>query len=165
VANVIGAGTDADPLVKTQGRMIRRYRDKLHLLNLSPKEMPEAISWPGGQMAIQIGWECYQVVPSRTGIPLALWQSAEITVKFRAGGELITLLGRQGRHRLKNLFQEQGIPPWERNRIPLIYLDNKLAAVGDYWISADFYAADGGGNIRIVRQISAKDHDGAANVD
>jgi tRNA(Ile)-lysidine synthase len=165
VANVIGAGADADPLVKTQGRMIRRYRDKLYLLNLPPKEMPEAISWPGGQAAIQIGEECYQAVPSRTGIPLALWQSAEITVKFRAGGESIALPGRQGRQRLKNLFQEQGIPPWERNRIPLIYLDNRLAAVDDYWLSAEFFATDGPDNIRIVRQISAKDHDGAANVD
>ncbi|MDD1642753.1 MAG: tRNA lysidine(34) synthetase TilS, partial [Methylococcaceae bacterium] len=61
-------------------------------------------------------------------------------VKARRGGEKIRLPGRQGHHALKKLFQEAGIPPWERETIPLVYLDDKLAAVGDLWISADFYS-------------------------
>jgi tRNA(Ile)-lysidine synthase len=35
---------------------------------------------------------------------------------------------------LKKLFQEHGIPPWERERVPLIKIDGKLAAVADLWI-------------------------------
>ena len=56
------------------------------------------------------------------------------------GGESIRLQGRNGHHDLKKLYQEAGIPPWERQRIPLIYLDDELVAVGDLWISADFYS-------------------------
>jgi tRNA(Ile)-lysidine synthase len=37
---------------------------------------------------------------------------------------------------LRDLFQEAGIPPWQRSRLPLV-LDagNVLLAVGDLWIS------------------------------
>ena len=67
-------------------------------------------------------------------------RAAKVEVRFRRGGEKICLPGRQGHHSLKNLFQEAGIPPWEREVMPLIYLDDKLAAVGDKWISAAFYS-------------------------
>jgi tRNA(Ile)-lysidine synthase len=53
------------------------------------------------------------------------------------------LPGRRGHHHLKNLYQEIGIPPWERPAVPLIYLDGNLAAVADLWISADYCWADG----------------------
>ena len=39
---------------------------------------------------------------------------------------------------LKKLYQESKIPPWARDRIPLIYVENKLAAVPSLWISKDF---------------------------
>ena len=71
---------------------------------------------------------------------MAQWQSSIITIKARRGGEKIRLPGRQGSHALKNLFQEAGVPPWERDTMPLVYLDDKLAAVGDLWISAAFYS-------------------------
>jgi len=40
-------------------------------------------------------------------------------------------------------MQEAGIPPWERTRIPLIYLDDQLVAVGSYW-RVDEYVSDQG---------------------
>ena len=33
-------------------------------------------------------------------------------------------------------FEETGVPPWLRDRFPLIYKDDELVAVGDLWISA-----------------------------
>jgi tRNA(Ile)-lysidine synthase len=78
-------------------------------------------------------------VPASTGITLAVWQQSHVEVRARQGGEKIRLPHRQGRHSLKKLFQEAGIPPWERELVPLVYLDGQLAAVGGYWISAEFY--------------------------
>jgi tRNA(Ile)-lysidine synthetase-like protein len=37
--------------------------------------------------------------------------------------------GRAGAHRLKKLFQERGIPPWLRDRVPLIYKHDQLVEV------------------------------------
>jgi tRNA(Ile)-lysidine synthase len=46
-------------------------------------------------------------------------------------------------HALKKLFQEQGVPPWLRERTPLIYVHDQLAAVGEMLISQQFCAAEG----------------------
>ena len=44
-------------------------------------------------------------------------------------------------HSLKHLFQENGVVPWMRGRVPLLYRADSLAAIGDLWISADVDAA------------------------
>jgi tRNA(Ile)-lysidine synthase len=37
---------------------------------------------------------------------------------------------------LRDLFQETGIPPWERGRIPIVVsAEGQLLAVGDLWTS------------------------------
>jgi tRNA(Ile)-lysidine synthase len=41
---------------------------------------------------------------------------------------------------LKKLFQEQGIPPWIRDRVPLVYIGGELAAVGEWFVSHQFAA-------------------------
>ncbi len=138
---VISARIDSEPMLSGQGYCVRRYRDKLYCLkgNLAPKLLDT--HWPLGNDSIRLssGQRLF-CLPSSTGISMALWQSSSIIVKPRSGGEKICLPGRQGSHALKNLFQEAAIPPWERDTIPLVYLDNKLAAVGDLWISAVFYS-------------------------
>lgn len=164
--SIIEARDDADPVIKTQDRLIRRYRNNLYLLQDDALIIPSEIHWPSGHTYLQISNNLgYEVISATSGIAIGKWQAAEKIIRFRSGGETITLPGREGRHSLKNLFQEQGIPPWERNRIPLIYLDNRLAAVGEHWISAEFYAESDDDNIRIVRKIPVKDHDAEANVD
>jgi tRNA(Ile)-lysidine synthase len=65
-----------------------------------------------------------------------------LTVRFRQGGEQIKPHGRQHTHSLKKLMQDAGIPPWQRNRIPLIYIDHELACVCGYWVADSFSVSD-----------------------
>ena len=150
-AEVISARPDSDPMLSGQGYCVRRYRDKLYCLkaDLLPNFLER--HWPIGVDSISIssGRRLLRL-PSSVGISVAQWQSSVITVKARRGGEKICLPGRQGSHALKNLFQEAGVPPWERETIPLVYLDDKLAALGDQWISAEFYSEQRDGCIRLV---------------
>ncbi len=44
---------------------------------------------------------------------------------------------------LKKLLQEAGVPPWERDVIPLVYFDNELVAVAGLWVSKGFSVGDG----------------------
>jgi len=53
-------------------------------------------------------------------------------VHFRQNGEKIWSANSSHHKRLKNLFQEWGVPTWQRNRIPLIYFRQKLIAVVGY---------------------------------
>ncbi len=63
------------------------------------------------------------------------WPALE--VYQRAGGEQIKLDDGH-HHRLKKLYQQAGIPPWERDRLPLIYHRKKLIAVADKWLHPAF---------------------------
>jgi len=151
--DVIAAREDADPMLLGQGCFIRRYRDKLYCLRQSEQETPEDMHWSAEQNFITFATHRkLSYAPSSTGILYEQWQKEKITVKFRSGGEKIRLPNRKEHHSLKNLFQEAGIPPWERHLTPLIYLNNKLAAVGELWISADFYHEKSNGCIRFSLQ-------------
>ncbi|PPK74971.1 tRNA(Ile)-lysidine synthase [Methylobacter tundripaludum] len=138
---VVAAAGHRDPVLSGQGYSIRRYRDKLYCLtNLSGTESQDRV-WPAGQASIKITDDrTLSCVPSSKGISRERWQDATVEVRFRRGGEKIRLPGREGHHSLKNLFQEAGIPPWERDVMPFIYLNDTLAAVGDLWVSAAFYS-------------------------
>lgn len=149
--NVIGAGANSDPVLYGQGCQIRRYRDKLCCIKDDHGEVLQDLDWPEEEDSLTIGKNMTLTrARSMSGIPEAIWRQSKVAVKFRSGGETIALPGRQGHHRLKNLYQEAGIPPWERAAIPLIYLDGRLAAVADLWISAELYRQDQGACIRFV---------------
>jgi tRNA(Ile)-lysidine synthase len=72
----------------------------------------------------------------------------KITLRFRQGGEVFHPVGRMASHPLKKLFQEWQVPPWLRNRIPLIYFDDELVIVVGYALSqkyvSDSRGRDGG---------------------
>jgi tRNA(Ile)-lysidine synthase len=140
LSQVAGAGGNGYPALSSQGCRIRRYRDKLYFLKPSEPEKQRDIVWPVEQTTIRTGnHQTLSWAVSSAGIPFEQWLHSTIVIKFRSGGEKISLPGRMGHHSLKNLYQEAGIPPWERETMPLIYLDGQLAAIGDRWISADFY--------------------------
>ncbi|MBK8815086.1 MAG: tRNA lysidine(34) synthetase TilS [Methylococcaceae bacterium] len=166
VEQVVGARDDANPVLAKQDYCIRRYRNKLYCVKSFSLSIKEGYLWPFGQSLLKVtDEESYEVVHSETGIPLEQWQNSTITVKFRSGGESVRLPGREGRHALKNLFQEAGIPPWERIQIPLIFLDDQLAAVGERWITAEYYSESREPCIRIIRRkINPKGNDGMAVV-
>jgi len=110
------------------------------LKSVAPEIVRDSI-WSAGETSLRVSdYQTLSCVPSSVGICREQWQKATIVVKARRGGEKIRLPGRKGHHVLKKLFQEAGIPPWKRETIPLVYLNDKLAAVGDLWISADFYS-------------------------
>jgi tRNA(Ile)-lysidine synthase len=47
-------------------------------------------------------------------------------IRLRAGGERLQLDPRRPRRTLKNLFQEAGVPPWARERMPLLFRGRDL---------------------------------------
>lgn len=153
---VAGARADADPVISTQGRLIRRYRQRLFCLKPPPLISGADFVLQSGVMSFQVADGLnYEVQPSDSGISAELWARSTVTINFRTGGETIRLPGREGAHSLKKLYQEAGIPPWERQLIPLIYLDGKLAAVGDLWIAAEFYCERDNACVRPVKRQAA----------
>lgn len=134
---VLNAPADAKPLIKWEGTEIRRYQNYLYAL----KPLP----------TIDLNWEKIWelksgslLLPDNLGSLIAekkqgsgylkLPAKAKVTVRFRREGERCQPAGRMGSHPLKKLMQEWQIPPWQRNRIPLIYFNKQLVAVIGYCI-------------------------------
>lgn len=74
------------------------------------------------------------------GLSRARLVGRRVELRFRHGGELCRPQGRGHRHSLKKLFQEWGVPPWQRGQIPLVYVDGALVQVIGYCL-CDPYAA------------------------
>ncbi len=64
----------------------------------------------------------------------------KVIIRGREGGERCKPYGRDKSQKLKKLLQEYQIPPWQRDRLPLIYIGDKLAAVSSLWVCEEFHA-------------------------
>ena len=73
--------------------------------------------------------------------------TAGLEVRYRAGGEEIRPSGRRHTRKLKKLLQDEGVVPWMRQRLPLLFAGDRLVAVADLCI-ADEYAARQGWGVR-----------------
>ena len=145
IDNVLPAPVDASPVVLWSGAEVRRYRDGLYLLRtVDDRHYTQMFAWDGAQplRLDKLGIELQLQRQQGAGLSQAA-VSRGLSVRFRQGGENIRPHGRHHTHSLKKLMQEAGIPPWQRNRIPLIYVDNELACVCGKWIAADFAVASG----------------------
>jgi tRNA(Ile)-lysidine synthase len=76
------------------------------------------------------------------GVSVQKLRGAHCELRLREGGESLLLPGRQGHHELKKLYQEAGVPPWERKRRPLLYVEGELAQVPGLWTAEKFAASE-----------------------
>jgi tRNA(Ile)-lysidine synthase len=77
------------------------------------------------------------------GIDAARLERGRVTLRPRTGGERLQVDPRRPRRTLKNLFQEAGIAPWRRDRLPLLYCGEELVWVPGLGIAAGWQAARG----------------------
>lgn len=123
------AKVDANPQFKLGQHTVRRFQNALHVItphaSLSQCVLPWDLTAP-------------LVLPNMIGFlkclpkgSLRKPQSDEtVTIRFRGHGN-VTIVGRSRSRSLKKLWQECGIPPWQRDQIPLLYYNELLiTAVG-----------------------------------
>lgn len=116
---LIVAKLDGNPIVSWKEGKVRRYQGWLYAISA------DGPSLRGAQRRGNPGEvECAK---KKLTMLKKQYPDAHIEIRFRQGGETMRLHGKT--HTLKKLFQEWGIPPWERDRIPLIYKDNVLVDV------------------------------------
>ncbi len=142
IHEVIQSRQDAEPCIRWVNSEIRRYRDCLYIM--TPGNQPDSAS--------VYQWDLHQPLHLETGTLTAVLVQGQgikssavpdtmLEVRFRTGGERIKPAGRKETHTLKHLFQEAGLPPWQRDQVPLLYINNTLAAVAGWWTDTAFQAA------------------------
>lgn len=126
---------DSSPVQSWKEGEIRRFRDHLYLmLPLSEHDASLEIRW-------KIDQPLFISSLNRTLLPKELHENnlnlsgdvSELTVRFREGGERLKPFGNKQHRSLKNLLLEAGVPPWERERIPLLFHNDQLISVLGYW--------------------------------
>ncbi len=107
--------------IAVSGIELRVYQGRLYALR--PLPAPDDLEEPltPGILAVAGG----TIETTRVHGP-GLRADHEYHLRLRTGGET---LHRRHTRRLKNLLQETGVPPWLRDRLPLIYHQDTLVAL------------------------------------
>lgn len=144
------ADQDRVPNVSWPKVDVFRYRQRLYVMPRLLEhdaawsqswQMAEALDGESLLMPVSVGRQLRLVSAQKgQGVAEKYLSNATLTVKFRQGGERCSIAGRAGSHSLKKLFHENNIFPWQRNRIPLIYIDDVLAVVVGCWVCEPFVA-------------------------
>ncbi|MBE1277305.1 tRNA lysidine(34) synthetase TilS [Enterovibrio baiacu] len=157
-SSVIAASDDANPKLHLGDWQVRRFQSQLYVV----PEFEDISDWCGSLQLSQIA-----VLPNESGQVALFGDGIESTRhKFDAQGNRVSLhlrrpkadeevsirfdpesvfarpLGRQGKRRLKKLYQEYGVPSWMRRRTPLLYYGETLAAVAGLFVCEGFEGQD-----------------------
>jgi tRNA(Ile)-lysidine synthase len=137
--DVVCSAPDSEPRVAWPGAEARRYRDRVFVDRpQAPLDANLHLQWEATSPLTIAGLGVLALAPVQgQGIRASLLRGRRIEVRLRQGGEQLRPAGRDGHHALKKLFQEAGIPPWRRERIPLLYLDAELIAVAGLWVAQE----------------------------
>lgn len=142
--SLIESQQDANPVIIFSDYEFRKYQNQLYLLKKNiVVDNKTRFQWnPAATEALLIPHGKLETI-DRVGAGLQKKLYNEIlTIGFRQGGESFHPQGRQHSQRLKKLLQEAGVPPWERDAIPLVYFNDELVAVVGLWISRHYVAGE-----------------------
>lgn len=136
----VEARRDAQVCVDLGGVGLRRFRDALYLVRPLPPLSPDwQVAWDGGVMPLPgLGGTLRLVRRKGRGIAAHWLQDQALTVRVRRGGESLRPQADGRARTVRNLLQEAALPPWVRERLPFIWLGDRLAAVPGLGIDAEY---------------------------
>ncbi|MBI3432709.1 MAG: tRNA lysidine(34) synthetase TilS [Hydrogenophilales bacterium] len=121
-----------------------RYRCGAYLV---PGKQPRAgaVDWHG-EATIRVPAAGVSVRMDRVigaGLRQTALEAGEVTLGVRAGGERLRVHAGGPRRSLKNLLQEHAIPPWQRERLPLMWCDGRLVWAAGIGFETELCAGPG----------------------
>jgi tRNA(Ile)-lysidine synthase len=146
LAQLLAAREDAAICVTFGVWQVRHYQNKVYVLPVSgefdrnlvlPWSGENELAWPASNMSL------FFTPASGQGISLKKLQQGAVTLRLRNGGERLRPHPGAATRSLKNLLQEQHVPPWQRERLPLIFCGDELVGVVGVAIAADYSAEPG----------------------
>lgn len=142
VSDLLEAREDSAGVVNVRDYEFRRHRDKLFLVIGPVNNEAFSVEWHAPFNDLLIG-ETGQILSKTACIEQGFYlpEQGTVMVRSRVGGELIKL-GEPAFHKaVKKVLQEAAIPPWQRDAVPLLYVNGRLAAVWNVVVAVDFRAA------------------------
>lgn len=137
--------TQSDTKVKIkvgQHLFVRKYLEDAYLVVEHPSVPSYNILWQG-ETEIKISEYVRLTFNHQLGEGLSLQKLAHVKlrIKNREGGERFKPdIGRPKRT-IKRMLQEYNIPPWQRECLPLVFMDETLVAIPNLAVAADLKAS------------------------
>lgn len=139
---LLNAKPDADLNIQLQHFKLKRYQQRAYLCMEYVAE-PFDMVWNGEEtLTLPNGGQLQFKQVCGAGLALKYGMS-KLRVTNRSGGERFKPNSLRPTRTLKHLLQEANVPPWQRDRIPLIYWQDTLACVPGIGITHELLAGDG----------------------
>ena len=143
---VLTARQDAQVAIDLGAFGLRQFEGRLHLVSrrAAPRS-GDLGQWRGErEMPVpELGGVLVMTPSLGAGLSLARLREHPVAIRVRSGGERLQPDRRRPRRTLKNLMQEARIPPWERERLPLVFCGGDVAWVPAIGIDCTYQAAPG----------------------
>jgi len=124
------------------GVWLRRYKG-LAYIEYNKPEAAIAMTWQGeNELQLPDGSRLVFAREKGKGLAVERLSISKLRISSRAGGERFKPDLARPTRTLKHLLQEANIPPWQRERLPLIYCDDALAIVPGIGVASHLQAAD-----------------------
>ncbi|HUX24129.1 MAG TPA: tRNA lysidine(34) synthetase TilS [Burkholderiales bacterium] len=143
---LLEAGDDAAVRVTLGALELRRYAGFAYLLPLLPDPLAQLRrEWDGARIwpLPELGGTLRFTRRHGAGLACARVGERGLNLRLRQGGEKLRLQAQGSTRSLKNLLQEARLPPWERERLPLVYCGNTLVAVPGLGVAAGWQTGAG----------------------
>jgi tRNA(Ile)-lysidine synthase len=131
---------------------LRRYRQRVFLTPAHPARLDGTRRWfVGPDSRIDLGpnlgtlrWTVQIGGIDARRLPQTL------IVRRRVGGEALKPAAQGRTQTVQHLCQSQGVLPWMRDALPLVYADEALIAVADLWLDARWCSSDGAPGLGLI---------------
>ena len=125
--------------------VLRRYREKIFIEKKKTRAPFKPQTWKGeARLELPaLGGELRFKRVLGGGIASERLKGKRLQVRLRSGGERLRPDARRPSRTLKNLFQESGVPPWERERMPLLFCGADLVWAPGLGVDAKYLSAGG----------------------
>ncbi|MDP3743916.1 MAG: tRNA lysidine(34) synthetase TilS [Methylotenera sp.] len=151
IQQLLNAKLDADLSIKLQHLTLKRYQQRAYLCIDNAAE-PFDMVWNGeAALTLPNGGQLQFKQVSGAGLALKFGMS-KLRITNRSGGERFKPNPLRPTRTLKHLLQEANIPPWQRDRLPLIYWQDTLACVPGIGVTHELLAGDGELGLKVVWQ-------------
>ncbi len=136
--------------VNNEGVYLRRYQGFAYL-EFNHNSLPIALVWQG-EPELRLPDNSRLIFEQKIGCGLAFKRLGitKLRIAHRAGGERFKPDLAKPTRTLKHLLQEANMPPWQRERLPLIYCDDSLAVVPGVGVACHLQAREDEAGLMIL---------------
>jgi tRNA(Ile)-lysidine synthase len=142
---IFEAEADHLPAIEWGRCALRRYRHRVFLTETDPPRLDATLHWrtaPGAELDLGPSLGILRWVAQTGGIDAGRLPET-LKVRRREGGESLKPGSRARTQSVQHLCQSQGVLPWLRDALPLVFAGGALIAVADLWLDARWCVAWG----------------------